>query len=75
MQGVWNESDGFILTDPVIHTTAGRRRQLAAAHSIGRGNGKTDKGMEGVRLFFATHHCNALCRRLGLKPGLPVEAK
>ena len=74
-QGVWNEADGFVLTDPVIHTTVGRRRRrLEAAHAIGRGNGKTDKGMEGVRLFFASHRCNALCRRLGLQPDPLAEA-
>ena len=68
-QGVWNAADGFVLTDPVIHTTHGRRRRAATVDPAGRCNGKTDKGAEGVRLFFASHRCNALCRRLGLRPG------
>ena len=69
VQGVWNPADGFVLTDPVIHTTQGRRRRVAAVDLVGGGNGKTDKGAEGVRLFFASHQCNALCRRLGLSLG------
>ena len=60
VQGVWNVHDGFVLTDPVIHHVS---RKSGRVH--GR-NGKTDKGLEGVRKFFATHTCNALCRRLGL---------
>jgi len=57
-QGVWNATDGFVFTDPVIHhiSKAGRRHR----------NGQTDKGVEGVRRFFASHQCNAVCRRLGL---------
>ena len=57
-QGVWNAVNGFTLTDPVIHHTTGSKR-----------NGATDKGPAGIRSFFATHVCNALCRRLGLPPG------
>ncbi len=56
-QGVWNPTDGFTLTDPVVHHVAGGKR-----------NGATDKGAEGIRNFFATHVCNPLCRRLGLQP-------
>ncbi len=65
-QGVWNEDDGYVLTDPVIHTGAGRSRHGGRARRAA--NGKTDKGEEGIRLFFSTHVCNALCRRLGLRP-------
>ncbi len=52
---MWNPTDGFTLTDPVIHHVAKR-------------NGATDKGTEGMERFFATHTCNQLCRRLGLNP-------
>mmetsp|Transcript_41452 Transcript_41452/g.100156 ORF Transcript_41452/g.100156 Transcript_41452/m.100156 type:complete len:676 (+) Transcript_41452:109-2136(+) len=55
LQGVWNETDGFMLTDPVIH------------HASGKGkNGRTDRGKEGIKKFFETHKCNPLCKRLGL---------
>ena len=53
VQGVWNKTDGFLLTDPVIH-------------SIRSKNGATDKGVSGIHNFFATHRCNGLCHRLGL---------
>lgn len=60
-QGVWNSTDGFTLTDPVIHHALGGHR-----------NGATDKGQAGIHAFFATHTCNALCRQLGLRSG-PVR--
>ncbi|KAG2454441.1 hypothetical protein HYH02_001460 [Chlamydomonas schloesseri] len=63
LQGVWNASDGFTLTDPVIHYVRGSRR-----------NGATDKGLAGAKKFFATHTCNALCRELGLRRG-PGQAR
>jgi hypothetical protein len=59
LQGVWNADDGFVLTDPVIHHVSpeeGRKHR----------NGATDKGFEGVKKFFTTHQCNALCTKLGL---------
>lgn len=56
-QGVWNSTDGFTLTDPVVHHASGGHR-----------NGATDKGQAGINNFFATHTCNALCRQLGLQP-------
>ena len=56
IQGVWNHVDGFVLTDPVILSRAGRKW------------GSTDKGIDGIRRFFRTHKCNGLCRRLGLDP-------
>lgn len=60
VQGVWNNDDGFVLTDPVIHYVSSRdpRRKHR--------NGATDKGREGVTKFFNTHKCGPLCRRLGL---------
>jgi len=59
LQGVWNATDGFELTDPVIHYVSakgGRRHK----------NGGTDKGAQGVLSFFRTHRCGALCKQLGL---------
>ena len=58
LQGVWNTHDGFVLTDPVVHyvSSTGKRHK----------NGATDKGLEGVRRFFATHKCCALCKRMAL---------
>ena len=61
IQGTWNASDGYTLTDPVMHTLSKRR------------NGSTDKGEEGMNRFFATHECNGLCRRLGLNPNFPYH--
>ena len=50
----------FLLTDPVIH--------FASRHHGGRTHkyGRTDRGMNGMRDFFRTHKCNALCHALGL---------
>ena len=53
LQGVWNSTDGFVLTDPVFHSQEGKAR--------------TNHGQRGMEDFFKTHHCSALCRRLGLK--------
>ncbi len=63
MQGVWNASDGFTWTDPVIHHASNTKR-----------NGATDKGSVGMKTFFKTHECNSLCRRLGLQPANRVWA-
>ena len=59
LQGVWNQDDGFVLTDPVVHCVSrtGRKHK----------NGATDKGLQGVERFFETHKCNALCKRMGLQ--------
>jgi len=59
LQGVWNSTDGFVFTDPVIHynSSSGRNHR----------NGATDKGFEGMKKFFKTHRCNTFCKRLGLK--------
>ena len=57
--GPAHATDGYVLTDPVIHyvsSRGGRRHR----------NGATDKGAHGVLNFFKTHKCGALCRRLGL---------
>jgi len=56
LQGVWNEWDGYRFTDPAIHSTLGKKHK----------NGASDQGAAGIRKFFETHTCNALCRRLSL---------
>jgi hypothetical protein len=66
LQGVFNETDGFILTDPVIHSVELKVSQPDESKVACIGNGKTDKGAQGIRLFFETHTCNALCHKLGL---------
>ncbi|RYP90315.1 hypothetical protein DL770_003538 [Monosporascus sp. CRB-9-2] len=52
LQGV-----GKFLTDPVIHTADDNRFKLS----------RTNLGLEGMKLFFASHECNDECRRLGLR--------
>jgi hypothetical protein len=52
IQGVEN-----IMTDPVIHTLDPERFKLADANL----------GKEGFKFFFATHTCNSICTKLGLK--------
>ena len=54
VQGIWNEVDGFLLTDPVIH-------------DVRKKNGMTDRGRNGIDNFFKSHICGPLCQRLGLK--------
>ncbi|KAK3275216.1 hypothetical protein CYMTET_16642 [Cymbomonas tetramitiformis] len=61
VQGVWNSVDGFTLTDPAIHNKSSQ------SGTTRRKYGGTDKGLQGIRLFFSTHKCNAMCRRLGLE--------
>ena len=65
IQGVHNNVDGFLLTDPVLHeishgwaASSGKRRHK---------NGATDKGKEGIDMFFSTHVCNPVCAVLGLQ--------
>lgn len=52
LQGV-----SHVLTDPAIHTHNPERFKLA----------DTNLGQEGFKFFFATHECNDVCRKLGLK--------
>jgi len=56
LQGVWNLTDGFMLTDPVVHymSSSGRKHK----------NGATDKGFEGMKRFFQTHKCGPLCAKM-----------
>ena len=62
LQGVFERKmtpPTFLLTDPVIHFAS---RHGGRAHKYGR----TDRGMAGMRDFFRTHECNALCHAMGL---------
>lgn len=52
LQGV-----GGLLTDPAIHAVDPERFVLA----------DTNLGSEGFKFFFATHVCNGICTKLGLK--------
>jgi hypothetical protein len=61
LQGVWNEIDGFLLTDPAMHRKPKGGRQK---------RGGTDKGADGIADFFRTHRCSARCRELGLRRAL-----
>jgi hypothetical protein len=62
LQGVFDQESrypAFVLTDPAICTT-----DAAAAKQFGC----TNTGRVGVRKFFATHKCSAVCGALGLPP-------
>ena len=59
LQGV-----GHVLTDPAIHTLDPERFKLAV----------TNLGKEGFKFFFATHVCNGVCRKLGLKSNASMIA-
>ncbi|KAK1752775.1 hypothetical protein QBC47DRAFT_389247 [Echria macrotheca] len=52
LQGVGNQ-----LTDPAIHTADRNRFKLVV----------TNLGEAGIKFFFATHLCNSVCGKLGLK--------
>merc|ERR1712167_318467 len=49
----------FEFTDPCIH--------YASMHNRSHVFGRTDRGRKGMREFFETHKCNALCKALGLR--------
>ena len=64
LQGTLDEGavpQRFELTDPAIHYASQTRRNVY---------GRTDKGALGFRMFFDTHKCNGICRRLGLGKGM-----
>jgi hypothetical protein len=56
LQGV-----GELLTDPVIHTRDHNRFDRS----------RTNSNEEGFKLFFRTHECNDICRKLKLKSSGP----
>merc|ERR1719220_805855 len=63
LQGVMDMSAAepcFELTDPAIH-------------SVQRSYGKTDHGDIGMREFFRTHQCNAVCALLRIAPATELS--
>ncbi len=62
LQGVWNKTDGYMCTDPAMH-----RNETIKKHDHKKAR-STDKGVTGIRNFFETHVCSALCIALGSKP-------
>ena len=53
LQGV-QKGNEFVLTDPAIH-------------SEDQSYGETDFGNEGMKTFFKTHVCGAICKEMNLK--------
>ena len=61
LQGVYNTDltpPTFELSDPAIHYASETGRQMVF--------GRTDKGKEGIQLFFNTHKCSSICKFLQL---------
>lgn len=61
LQGIYNidvEPPTFELTDPAIHYSSRRGREMVY--------GRTDKGKKGMQLFFNTHKCSGVCKLLQL---------
>jgi len=54
VQGVQQDDDSLLLTDPAIHTLDHRY-------------GPSDLGEKGVKGFFTSHACNVICRTVGNK--------
>jgi hypothetical protein len=56
IQGIYDpDKKQYLLFDPAIHSSFILRF------------GDTNRGIEGMQVFFVMHKCNCLCRRLGLK--------
>ncbi len=53
MQGVKDKDEGYLLTDPALHS----RENLF---------GGTDLGKAGMEAFFRQHNCTQMCKNLGL---------
>ena len=53
LQGVYNATDGFTLTDPTINSAKGKGTK-----------GLTDRGQEGIDKFRESHVCSDLCQWL-----------
>ena len=61
LQGIYNDAatpPRFELTDPAIHYRSSRRREMVY--------GRTDKGTDGIQLFFKTHKCTKICKLMQL---------
>ena len=61
LQGIYNTDTvppRFELSDPAIHYASKKGRVMVF--------GRTDKGKEGIQLFFNTHKCNSVCKYLQL---------
>ena len=68
LQGTWNDRDGYYFTDPAMHHNS---KHEGKKHK----HGASDHGTTGIQKFFESHSCNALCRRLGLRPpAIPPRA-
>eukprot|EP00475_Leptophrys_vorax_P015442 TRINITY_DN21783_c0_g2_i1.p1 TRINITY_DN21783_c0_g2~~TRINITY_DN21783_c0_g2_i1.p1 ORF type:complete len:527 (+),score=112.60 TRINITY_DN21783_c0_g2_i1:50-1582(+) len=64
LQGIFDaDLRCFTLTDPVIHT---RKKVFASNGRQIMAMGPTDLGEKGMNLFFDSHACNDVCRRLEL---------
>jgi len=62
LQGGWSADRGFVLTDPVILSSNGKRAY-----------GPTDLSEAGISTFFARHKCNQFCKQHWRKPARCVE--
>jgi rRNA maturation protein Nop10 len=61
LQGSYNHESippRFELTDPAIHYRSVKGRRMVY--------GRTDKGQQGVQMFFNTHRCSDICKLLNL---------
>lgn len=59
------QGSGCVLTDPVVHTRDAKRFKLSS----------TNFNKAGFKYFFATHDCNAICRKLGLQSNREMVAR
>ena len=55
LQGL-RDSDRILLTDPAIHSRS----------TPGSRYGSMDRGYDGIRMFFKTHLCTEICKKMGL---------
>jgi hypothetical protein len=61
LQGIYDDTAVpplFELTDPAIHYSSSRGREMVY--------GRTDKGKAGIQLFFKTHKCTQICKLMQL---------
>ena len=60
LQGIYKDDATppvFELSDPAIHYASKKRHMVF---------GRTDKGKKGMQLFFNTHQCSKICKRMQL---------